>query len=172
MIDWSIGSFRLHRSRIDHSLQIFTQTVLALRVPGGFSSDLGGAGLGQFQVYGCAFLMQIICIRDIYPSKTNGKQGVAKIYPHKTQCLRDSTLAKHSVFKAPMSKTHNEITIFWDFMILMRIDHNSYDFMSILDINITVGYRILQRFSWYVFSKFCDRKYSLKICPFSKNKNL
>ena len=64
---------------------IITQTVLALRVPGGFSSDLGGGVWGQPQVYGRAFLMQIICIRDIYPSKTNGKQQVAKIYPHKTQ---------------------------------------------------------------------------------------
>ena len=89
---------------------IITQTVLALRVPGGFSSDLGGNSPGQRQVYGRAFLMQIICIRDIYPSKTNGKQQVAKIYPHKTQCLRDSTLAKHSVLEAPMSKTHSEIT--------------------------------------------------------------
>ena len=84
--------------------------MLALRVPGGFSSDLGGNPPHQPQVYGRAFLMQIICIRDIYPSKTNGKQQVAKIYPHKTQCLRDSTLAKHSVLEAPMSKTHREIT--------------------------------------------------------------
>ena len=89
-----------------------TQTVLALRVPGGFSSDLGGDVPGEPQVYGRAFLMQIICIRDIYPSKTYGKQGVAKIYPHRTQCLRDSTLAKHSVLEAPMSKTHSEITTF------------------------------------------------------------
>ena len=88
----------------------FPQTVLALRVSGGFSNDLGGDLPGQRQVYGRAFLMQIICIRDIYPSKTNGKQQVAKIYPHKTQCLRDSTLAKHSVLEAPMSKTHSEIT--------------------------------------------------------------
>ena len=87
---------------------IITQTVLALRVPGGFSSDLGGNVWGQRQVYGRAFLMQIICIRDIYPSKTNGKQGVAKIYPHKTQCLRNSTLAKHSVLEAPMSNTHSK----------------------------------------------------------------
>ena len=87
-----------------------TQTVLALRVPGGFSSEPGGDGSGQPQVYGRAFLLQIICICDIYPSKTNGKQQVAKIYPHKTQCLRDSTLAKHSVLEAPMSKTHSEIT--------------------------------------------------------------
>ena len=81
-----------------------------MRVPGGFSNDLGGDSWGQPQVYRRAVLMQIICIRDIYPSKTNGKQQVAKIYPHKTQCLRDSTLAKHSVLEAPMSKTHSEIT--------------------------------------------------------------
>ena len=87
-----------------------TQTMLALRVPGGFSSDWGGGVPGEPQVYGRSFLMQIICIRDIYPSKTNGKQQVAKIYPRKTQCLRDSTLAKHSVLEAPMSNTHSEIT--------------------------------------------------------------
>ena len=84
--------------------------MLALRVPGGFSSDLGGDTPGQRQVYGRAFLMQIICIRDIYPSKTNGKQQVAKIYPHKTQCFRNTTLAKHSVLEAPMSKTHSKVT--------------------------------------------------------------
>ena len=72
------------------------------------SSDSGGDAPNEPQVYGRAFLKQIICIRDIYPSKTNGKQGVAKIYPHKTQFLRDSTLAKHSVLEAPMSKTHSE----------------------------------------------------------------
>ena len=88
---------------------IITQTVFTLRVPGGFSSDLGGNSPGQRQVYGRAFLMQIICIRDIYPSKTNGKQGVAKIYPHKTQCFRNTTLAKHNVLEAPMSKTHSKI---------------------------------------------------------------
>ena len=101
-ISWYVLQFLFRFSRI------FTQTVLALRVPGGFSSDLGGNFLGQRQVYGRAFLMQIICIGDIYPSKTNGKQQVAKIYPHKTQCLRDSTLAKHSVLEAPMSKTHRK----------------------------------------------------------------
>ena len=89
-------------------IQHFTQTVLALRVPGGFSSDSGGHLPHQPQVYGRSFLMQIICIRDIYPSKTDGKQQVAKIYSHKTQCLRNSTLAKHSVLAAPMSKTHSK----------------------------------------------------------------
>ena len=87
-----------------------TQTVFTLRVPGGFSNDLGGGIPGEPQVYGRAFLMQIICIRDIYPSKTNGKQQVAKIYPHKTQCLRNSTLAKHSVLEAPMLTTHSKMT--------------------------------------------------------------
>ena len=89
---------------------MFTQTVLALRVPGGFSSDLGGNCLDQFQVYGRALLMQIICICDIYPSKTYGKQGVAKIHPRETLCFRNSTLAKHSVLEAPMLKTHSKIT--------------------------------------------------------------
>ena len=89
---------------------IFTQTVLALRVPGGFSTEPGGGGSGKVQVYGRTFLMQIIGIRDIYPSKTNGKQQVAKIYPHKTQCFRNTTLAKHNVLEAPMSKTHSKVT--------------------------------------------------------------
>ena len=77
--------------------------MLALRVPGGFSNDLGGAVVGQRLVYGRAFLMQIICIRDIYPSKPNGKQQVAKIYPpqntvnqkldpRKTLCFRSSNV--------------------------------------------------------------------------------
>ena len=87
-----------------------TQTVLALRVPGGFSTEPGGGLSGKFQIYGRTFLMQIIGICDIYPSKTNGKQGVAKIYPHKTQCFRNTTLAKHSVLEAPMLKTHSKIT--------------------------------------------------------------
>ena len=64
----------------------FTQTVLALRVPGGFSSDLGGDPLDQPQVYGRAFLMQIICIRDIYPSK-----------PMEDSRSRKFTPSKHSV---------------------------------------------------------------------------
>ena len=32
--------------------------------------------------------------------------------PHKTRCLSNSTLVKHSVLEAPMSKTHSEITTF------------------------------------------------------------
>ena len=53
--------------------------------PGGFSRAPVGAAGGQRLVYGRAFLMQMIGIRDIYPSKTYGKQGVAKNHPHKTQ---------------------------------------------------------------------------------------
>ena len=32
--------------------------------------------------------------------------------PHKTQCLSNSTLVKHSVLEAPMSKTHSKIITF------------------------------------------------------------
>ena len=86
--------------------------MLALRVPGGFSSKPAGGASGVSQVCALAFLMQIIGIRDIYPSKTNGKQQVAKNHPHKTQCFRNSTLAKHSVLEAPMLKTHSKISTF------------------------------------------------------------
>ena len=75
-------SLKINIVRILLAYLIITQTVLALRVPGGFSIDLGGGFPGQPQVYGRTFLMQIISIRDIYPSKTYGKQQVAKIHPH------------------------------------------------------------------------------------------
>jgi len=51
-----------------------------------------------------------------------------------------------------------------------RIDHNSNDFISILDLHIPVLYRIIPRFSWNGSNIFFDKHVLLKTMPLFRSK--
>ena len=99
--------------------------MLALRVPGGFSSEPGGGGWGQRLVDAPAFLMQIVGIRDIYPSKTNGKSKVPG-EPWSIHVRKTFKLLGKSEKNMVLGKTALRIIGFWktDFWKIHGHDHD------------------------------------------------